>query len=110
MRIQIAKAMLDIFLAWLFAYVVLSELAFVQYARDASLVDLLRAGVELAGLYASLLCSPGTLGGCDALGFKKRELVTPLARLSAYAEKASCEQGTKRARVTLRYLHEGGGG
>ena len=63
MRIQIAKAMPDIFLAWLFAYVVSSELAFVQYARDASLVDLLRVGAELTGLYASLLCSPDTLGG-----------------------------------------------
>lgn len=88
-------------------YVVSPELAFVQYARDASLVDLLRAGTELTGSYAALLRSPGASGDFDASGFKKGEPVTSLARLSACAEKMSCEQGVKRVRVALRYLPEG---
>lgn len=88
-------------------YVVSPELAFVQYARDASLVDVLRVGAELTGSYAALLRTPEEAEGPDALGFRKGELVTTLARLRDYVKRASREHGIKRARVALRYLPDG---
>ena len=86
--------------------VVVPELAFVQHACKASIVELLVVGAEITGSYAVERDSlDGDIEGCGC-GFVHSEPLTSLKKIQSYVDRVSGEHGVKNARRALRYIPE----
>lgn len=86
-------------------YVSSPEFTFAQIARDCTLVELIKIGYELCGMYALSNGNDLTIfDGGIAAGFRYRNPVTTVRKLSAFLKRAKGSDGLARARRAVKYI------